>query len=341
MHIKVVGHQGSPYSVKLRAFLRYKRIPFNWIHSNTNEATSLPPTRVPIIPAVYFADERFSSGHTDSTPLIQFINHKYLERSSIPPDPVLRFLNELFEDFADEWLNKLMFYYRFKFDGAFNSQCLLLSTDPSMSINDVEQFAKIFEMRQKDKMKTIVSIDEKSQYFVEDYDTRILKVFDEILSKNNYIFGSRPSSSDFGFYGQFHQLLLSDPASSTIALNSTKRLIPWCSLMEDLSGIDIENRTWITREFLKLSKPHIELLKDVQDIYLKLLNSNLIASNDATKEFTVNLRGHLWKQCVNKYHVKCLMKLRESYELLSPEDKKFIISLGLMLHPNKSTQSQL
>ena len=341
MHIKVVGHQGSPYSVKLRAFLRYKRIPFNWIHSNTNEATTLPPTRVPIIPAVYFEFESYSAGHTDSTPLIQFLNHKHLERSSIPPDPVLRFLNELFEDFADEWLNKLMFYYRFKYDSVFNSQRLLLSTDPSMHINDVEQFAKIFEMRQRDKLKTIVNIDEKSQYFVEDYYTRIVKVFDEILSKNNYIFGSRPSSSDFGFYGQFHQLVISDPASSIIASNATKRLIPWCSLMEDLSGIDIENRTWITRNFLKMSKPHRELLKDVQDIYLKLLNSNLIASNGAAKECTVNLRGHLWKQGVNKYHVKCLMKLRESYELLSPGDKKFIVSLGLVLNPNELTQSQL
>ena len=39
-----------------------------------------------------------------------------LARSVIPDNPVLAFLNELIEDYADEWLTKAMFHYRWYFE---------------------------------------------------------------------------------------------------------------------------------------------------------------------------------------------------------------------------------
>ncbi len=48
----------------------------------------------------------------DSTPIIRKLEATYERRSVIPEDPATAFINDLLEDFADEWLTKAMFHYR-------------------------------------------------------------------------------------------------------------------------------------------------------------------------------------------------------------------------------------
>ena len=325
----------------MRSFLRYKRIQYEWIQSNTYEAESLPPPTIPIIPAVYFENEKFSVGHTDSTPLIQTLNEICLQRTTIPPDPVLRFLNELLEDFSDEWLNKIMFYYRFNFDANRNAQFLLLATNPSMEEKVLNELSRVFEQRQVNRLSQIFDLNAKSMNFLETCYVNVLKLFDDILRENNYIFGSRPCSADFGFFGQFSQLVLTDPAPADIALHNTIRLRPWCELMEDLSGLDLSNAQWMTRDYIKSSESHKRLLQEVNDIYLPILNANFTALINNQNDFTVDLRGCLWKQNVNKYNAKCLRQLCKSYDILSYEDKMFIKSLGINFQGNKVVSSRL
>ena len=42
----LVGAPGSPYSRKLRAVLRYRRIPFVWVQSGGPDARALPRPKV-------------------------------------------------------------------------------------------------------------------------------------------------------------------------------------------------------------------------------------------------------------------------------------------------------
>ena len=53
---------------------------------------------------------------TDSTPMLAQLESLSEERSLYPTDPVIRFLNYVLEDYADEWLTRCMFHYRWMYD---------------------------------------------------------------------------------------------------------------------------------------------------------------------------------------------------------------------------------
>src|ERR1700675_2420591 len=114
--IRIVGAPGSPYSGKLRALLRYRRIPHAWINQGAPEARRLPQPRVQLLPQLILpSDDGVLEARTDSTPLIRELERRHPGRSTIPPDGALAFVDALLEDYADEWLTKAMFHYRWAF----------------------------------------------------------------------------------------------------------------------------------------------------------------------------------------------------------------------------------
>ena len=105
---KLYGALGSPYSMKLRALLRYRRIPHLWVDgAATREA--LGQVRAPVIPVLQYPDGHYDN---DSTPVLYDLEERHGERRVVPDDPAQAFIAHLLEDFADEWLTKAMFGYR-------------------------------------------------------------------------------------------------------------------------------------------------------------------------------------------------------------------------------------
>jgi len=105
--LRIVGAPGSPYSRKLRAALRYRRIPYAWIQRGAPEARGLPRPKLELLPQLIRAGaDGALAAHTDSTPLLRELEAAYSGRSLIPSDPVVACIDALLEDYADEWLEE-------------------------------------------------------------------------------------------------------------------------------------------------------------------------------------------------------------------------------------------
>ncbi len=70
--LRIVGVPGSPYSRKLRAVLRYRRIAHAWVHVNSPEQRALPRPRVELLPQLIMpGPDGTPQALVDSSPLIR------------------------------------------------------------------------------------------------------------------------------------------------------------------------------------------------------------------------------------------------------------------------------
>ncbi len=149
--LTLVGGYGSPYSRKMRAVLRYRQIPFRWIMRGSAEDSGIPAVPVALIPVLVFPgkDGGADEAMIDSTFQILRLEEMQTERSLIPSDPALAFLQSLIEDYADEWLTKPMFHYRWNYglDIHKASHVLILDRLPHLDGKRLESAAQMIAER--------------------------------------------------------------------------------------------------------------------------------------------------------------------------------------------------
>ena len=136
---KIFGSEMSPYSVKVRAYLRFKQIPHEWIlRSKENRIEFDKLAQIPLIPLVVSASGEVLQ---DSTPIIERLEQVFPSPSIVPDDPKLNFLSALLEEFGDEWVNKIMFHYRWwsEVDQASAAWILTMSLEPNSTESSREK----------------------------------------------------------------------------------------------------------------------------------------------------------------------------------------------------------
>jgi haloalkane dehalogenase len=103
-----------PYSVKVRSYFRYKRIPHEWVVRSIDKMDEYNRyAKLPLIPLVVAPDD---TAMQDSTPIIEKMEARVPEPALQPADPALAFLSALVEEYGDEWGNKPMFHYRWFYE---------------------------------------------------------------------------------------------------------------------------------------------------------------------------------------------------------------------------------
>ena len=104
----------SYFSGKLEAYMRYKEIPYQRVEMTASGGVEIyAHTGVRKVPAMEAANGQW---FRETTNMITWLEGRYPVNSVMPEDPALLFLSKLVEDYADEWLTRCMFHFRWARD---------------------------------------------------------------------------------------------------------------------------------------------------------------------------------------------------------------------------------
>ena len=302
---KLYGALGSPYSMKLRALLRYRRIPHLWIDgAATREA--LGQVRAPVIPVLQYPDGHFDN---DSTPVLYDLEQRHADRRVVPDDPAQAFIAHLLEDFADEWLTKAMFGYRWldAVDQIQMSRWLAFDNMKGGGLERSQQFAEQFRARQVGRM-ALVGCTRENFPLIEASTRAVLSALEGHVVNRHCLFGTRPSLAEFGIYGQLSQLG-TDPTPQAMMRADYPYTYRWLAHVDDMSGTEGEWEQGIAPVVA-------ELVRIAGQVYVPFLRANEQAAEAGAETFRMEAMGLPYEQGVFKYQIKCLSELRARYARL-------------------------
>jgi len=309
---RILGSLGSPYSLKMRAIMRYRRLPHVWIQMDDRHDAERATVKVPVVPVIQYLD---GSYHNDSTPMIHDLERLHPgSRSIIPTDPADAFLAALLEDMADEWGTKFMFHYRWfrQRDQKQMSEWLAFDRFSGSGLAAILGFARTFRDRQVGRM-ALVGCTAANQPIIETTLARVLAIFEAQVVEAPYLFGSRPSLAEFGWFGQLSQLIV-DPTPNDLLRSTAPFTTRWIMQIDDASGVDGD---W--RGEAPLCKAVPELLTLAGEVYFPFLLANAEAAARGAETFAFTALGMSYEQGVFKYQIRCLETLRRAWRDLEPQ----------------------
>lgn len=320
----ILGATGSPYTRKMLALLRYRHIAHNMVWTDPSawlEAAGVEKPKVVLLPVFLMPqDDGGVKAVCDSTPIIRDLEARFDGRSVLPDDPVIAFLDYLIEDFADEWGTRFMFHYRWHYapdiDNAGTQ--LPLMRDVSMPEGRHKTFKEMFSERQISRLYVVGSSDTTAPVIEAAY-KRLLKVFNNHLAEQPFLLGSRPGASDFAMMGQLTQLVGFDPTPRAIAHDVAPRVVAWTAMMEDQSGLSLDQASWNAPDNLPATLRAI--LTEIGKTYVPTMLANAKAVIAGEKTWSCMVDGAQWQQPTFPYQAKCLGWLRSEFEKLDQDQR--------------------
>jgi glutathione S-transferase len=311
---RLIGSTASPYAIKLRALLRYRRIPFDWVIMTRALRTQTEHLRPNLIPVLQYPDGTFRG---ETTTLAYDLETRHRERSVIPEDGAVRFVCDLLEDLADEWAVKPLFLYRWwnPEDQVYVSRWAAEEWSVSETAPGSPEEIEDFRRRQISRMPILGATAENKPLLEQSYQ-RILGAFEPHVGMNTYLFGSHPSLADFAWFGQLSEMA-TDPTPMRIMREKAPFTDNWTRRLDDSSGVDGD---WYPRE-RALSGMAEALLRIAGELYLPFLVANAEAFARGLERMEIRVWGLPYALSPFRYQVKCLTLIREKFASLSIENR--------------------
>ena len=318
--IALKGVPGSPYTRKMLALLRYRRLPYRLIQAS-HDAAGLPAPKVSLLPTFFFPDaEGNLQAVTDSSPILRRLEAEYPERRARPASPALALLDSLLEDYGDEWLTKAMFHYRWNYEADIKRAADVLPAWRGLWASDeaLKAASKGIAERQIPRLRYVGSNTVTGPVIEASY-KRFLDLFEAHLREHPFFLGKRPGGGDFAAFGQLTQLVGFDPTPMAVASARAPRVFAWVGATEDLSGLEPGEADWISLNAVPATLTAI--LAEIGRVYAPLLLANAKAVRSGAERLETVIDGQTWTQQPFPYQAKCLGWLREEYAALAAVDR--------------------
>ena len=304
MTYRIFGSELSPYSVKVRSYFRYRGLPHEWIpRSPAVQAEFQKYAKLPLVPMVVTPD---GEGIQDSTPIIERFEAK--EPALATGDRTLDFISALFEEYGDEWGNKWMFHYRWRYqpDVWSTAERIAQQMMGAQGTLAVAQARAAIAERMTGRIGFVGS-NPRTEPTIEASFKRALALVEAHLQARPYLLGARPAMADFGLWGQLYEAA-TDPTPGAIMRASAPKVMAWVQRM--LSPKDEGPfEAWTT-----LAPTLMPLLKEeVAELFLPWSTANAQAIARGDKTFEMTLAGAAWSQEPQKYHARSLAEIRRKY----------------------------
>jgi glutathione S-transferase len=298
---RLYGAELSPYSVKVRSYLRFKGLAFEWLQRT--QARSEEFARYAKLPLVPVLVDAHGNAMQDSTPMIEALEREFAEPSIIPGEASLAFVAALLEDYADEWLNKAMFHYRWSYPDDQDSASRRIVEMIFEGAAPPDGIAESVRTRMISRLHHVGSSPETAP-LIEGSFTRMLGHLERLIGDRAYLFGGRPSLADFGLAGQLTQLL-SDPTPGAMIKARAPNLTAWIDRMENPS---------VDGDFLSFDRLRdglMDLIRDeVAGAYLAWMEANARAVLNDAAGVSVDIAGQTFTQKPQRYAAKAFAELK-------------------------------
>jgi glutathione S-transferase len=298
---RLFGAELSAYSIKLRAYLRYKGLEHVWIPRTAQNAAEVAShSRLPLIPVLVDANGRSMQ---DSTLMLDKLEQAFPEPPALPADPAMAFVSQLIEDYADEWLNKVAIHYRWghETDRLSASERIVAALYPEGDAPDAA--AATIVQRMTDRLGGAGATAQTGPVLERSF-RRLIDLMDVHLAGRDYLFGGAPTVADFGLYGQLAQLA-SDPTPGALLRAHAPRVVAWLQRMESpqatgaLEALDTMRSTLTALLRLEVSGAHLAWMA---------ANAEAVATGGG--EVSITIDGDAYAQPPQKYASKALQELR-------------------------------
>jgi glutathione S-transferase len=310
---RIFGAELSPYSVKVRSYFRYKRIPHQWIPRGPKVQEEFAKyAKLPLIPLVVTPQ---NEGIQDSTPIIEKMETLVPEPTIYPRDPALRFISALLEEYADEWGNKHMFHYRWFYEPDQRSaaeRIARMNLPADAPAEMVEKAVANVRERMVPRLSFVGSSPETKDQ-IESSFRRLLGLIESHLQSRPYLLGTRPALADFGMYAQLYQCL-TDPTPGAIIRSEAPRTKAWIDRMLDPSKDEAAPRGEFEGWGSLRTTLDPVLTREVSGVFLPWTLANAAALQAGSDTVKVTLEGSPFHQAPQKYHARSLAALREKYK---------------------------
>ena len=253
------GSEVSLFTGKIRAYLRYKQLPFEEVLSTVRVYKKIirPNTGVMFIPVVKTPDQQYLQ---DTARIVDFIEQNTSDRGIIPSGPAQQLVSELFALWGDEWLVIPAMHYRWnkKANFPFIYEEFGRVVSPKLPAFVRRYFGRKLASKFKGFVP-MLGITNATIPSIEDwYENTVLHHLNLHFAEHDYLLGSRACVGDLGLMGPLYAHLYRDPAPRELMKTLAPNVVAW---VERMNRTNVNVGEYISNDVIPTTL--MPLLKDM------------------------------------------------------------------------------